>query len=235
MTAFNQGITSIVDEVINEYGKAMGKLIPVPVSAQEVLTSMLVDNDEYEFLKRAKSLGLRSPTYTSWVSVQVHDLCSIQLNGDLLNVPLPAQFHKRTMQLSSDKLAALKEFCERKMALSDHWTNTRMLFRYLNETCKSPQQVRYVMPSVVGLLSYDRRTRPLATKLTPIPTLRTKPVVHASMRPIIEASNRLISQAKLIIDSKAPTSPEYQNLSVNIQGMITCPWHDEMTASRVQV
>lgn len=235
MSAFNQSVMSILDDVIVEYAKAMGKLFPVPVSAREILTSMLVDEHEMEFLKRAKSLGLRSPNYSSWVSVQVHDMCSVNLDGTLLDVPLPAHFHKRTMQLTPDKLEALKAFCERKMALSDHWTNLRMLLRYLNDTCKSPQQVRYVMPSVVGLLSHDRRTKQLATKLTPMPTLRSKPTVHASMRPIIEASNRLISQAKLICDSKAPTDPEHVHLSVSVQGGVICPWESEMTVSRVQV
>ena len=141
----------------------------------------------------------------------------------------------RTMQLTPDKLEALKAFCERKMALSDHWTNLRMLLRHLDYTCKSPQQVRYVMPSVVGLLSHDHRTKQLATKLTPMPTLRSKPTVHASMRPIIEASNRLISQAKLICDSKAPTDPEHVHLSVSVQGGVICPWESEITVSRVQV
>ncbi len=237
MTAFNQGVSSLVNEVISLYAKDMGKLITTEVTALEIVNSLFENEDELAFLKRAKELGLRSTNYSSYINIQTHDLCSIMVNTDVVGVPLPRNFEKRKMQLSDDRLALLKTYCERKLALSDHWTNVSLLFRYLNDTCSSAQQVRYIMPSVVGLLSYDKRTRGLASKLTPLPKLRAKPTIYPEMRPIIETSNRLIAQAKLIkndtvVDQRA--SDPYE-LKVHMNGYVSAGWNSEVTVSRVQL
>lgn len=234
MSAFNQGVSSIINEVINMHARDMGKLITTEVTALEIVNSLFESEDELAFLKRAKEIGLRSPNYSSYINVQVHDLCSIMVNTDVVGVPLPRGFEKRQMKLPDDRLALLKAYCERKLALSDHWSNVSMLFRYLNDTCSSAQQVRYIMPSVVGLLSYDKRTRSLASKLTPLPKLRSKPTIYPEMRPVIETSNRLIAQAKLIKTDVERGSDPYE-LKVHMGGYIMCGWNTEVTVSRIQL
>lgn len=234
MSAFNQGVSSIINEVINLHARDMGKLITTEVTALEIVNSLFANEDELAFLKRAKEIGLRSTNYSSYINVQVHDLCSIMINTDVVGVPLPRGFEKRQMKLPDDRLALLKAYCERKLALSDHWSNVSMLFRYLNDTCSSAQQVRYIMPSVVGLLSYDKRTRSLASKLTPLPKLRSKPTIYPEMRPIIETSNRLIAQAKLIKTDVERGSDPYE-LKVSMNGYVMCGWNSEITVSRIQL
>lgn len=235
-TAFSDGMYHEIMRTVHTMAARMGRLITCPVPARDILMTMIKDEEELAFMQRAHAAGMRDGQYATYFTFPLNDLLHIQLDAAWIGgVTLPSHFTRRQPNLSPDQTAALTDYAERKRALSDHWTNLSILLQHLQSHCTSPQQVRYVLPCLIGIMSNSDspHVRKLASKLTPTPIIRNRPTIYPEMRPIIEASNRLVSQAILLKDATLPDDNHVP--IVRVQGRVICSWSDDVSVPRVQV
>ena len=199
-TAFTSATMVMIDNTISALSSAMGSLIKCPVTADDIIDVMIPAEDKL-ILEQAARLGLRSGVYHSMVYMKLNDYCTLHINLTNAGFPLPKYLdgkYVNAIRLPDQMQAEIDDYALKKRAMSDHWTQVRALVGFLDDTCTSPQQVRYLLPCIIGLLSHSIQTAPLAKRLTGIPTLRNKPVVSPSVRDAIAAVQRTVTQALLI-------------------------------------
>jgi hypothetical protein len=207
-TAFSGAIMSVLDDTINKLHRSMAYLIKPALTNKEI-AAHLIKKEDLPLLIRAKELGLRSGVYRDAVGLKIHDLVTVNVDMSSLDLPLPKYVDNsvtKDIELPDNIKEQLAVFASKRLAVSEHWTKVRALVGHLDDNCTSPQQVRYLLPCIIGLLAYDSKTAPLARRITPMPHLRTPPSVSPSVRDAIAEVQRTVTQA-LLIPKDLP--PEY--------------------------
>jgi hypothetical protein len=199
---------TILDATIGNLHKSMAHLIKSPLTNKEIAIH-LIKQEDMPLLIRAKELGLRSGVYRDTVGLKIHDLVTVNIDMSVLDIPLPKYVDNGVMkdiELPDNVKELLAAFASKRLAMSEHWTKVRALVGYLDDNCTSPQQVRYLLPCIIGLLAYDPKTAPLARRITPMPHLRIPPSVSPNVREAIFEVQRTVTQA-LLVPKDLP--PEY--------------------------
>jgi uncharacterized protein YqgV (UPF0045/DUF77 family) len=216
-TAFSSAIMNVMDESIGKLHHAMTNLIKCPLTNRDVATHLL-HPDDLPILQRAQEFGLRSGVWRDKITLKLDSVTSVNIDMSSLKLPLPAYVaNGNHVPLPEHILQVLADTAAKKLAMSDHWTKVRALVGHLDDTCTSPQQVRYLLPCMVGLLSYDHRTAPLARRLTPMPHLRVVPTVSPAVRGAIADVQRVITQA-LLIPKDIP--PQLDKIEFTFEGTV---------------
>lgn len=234
-TAFTTSTMVIVDNSIGSLSRAMGSLIKCPITVADIVKE-LIPADDVALLKQASRLGLRSGVYHSMVHMKLNEFCSLHINLEGVGFPLPKYLDGKYLsgiKLPDQMQAELGDYALKKRAMSDHWTQVRSLISFLDDTCTSPQQVRYLLPSIIGVLAYATQTTPLAKRLTNIPTIRNKPHVSPAVREAIASVQRTVTQALLL--PKDMVVPD-KSLDITFSGYVSYDeWKPGYRMQRVNV
>jgi hypothetical protein len=207
-TAFSRAIMTVLDATINTLHHSMAQLIKSPLTNKEIAVH-LIKKEDMPLLIRAKELGLRSGVWRDVAGLKIHDIVTVNIDMSVLDIPLPKYVDNGVMkdiELPDNIKELLATFASKRLAVSEHWTKVRALVGHLDDNCMSPQQVRYLLPCVIGLLAYDSKTAPLARRITPMPHLRNPPSVSPNVRDAIAEVQRTVTQG-LLIPKNLP--PEY--------------------------
>jgi hypothetical protein len=207
-TAFSGAIMTVLDNSINMLHRSMSHLIKSPLTNKEIATH-LIKKEDMPLLMRAKELGLRSGVYRDAVGLKIHDNVTVNIDMSSLDVPLPKYVDNgvtKDIELPDHIKEQLAVFASKRLAVSEQWTKVRALVGHLDDNCTSPQQVRYLLPCIIGLLAYDLKTAHLARRITPMPNLRIPPSVEPNIREAIAEVQRTVTQG-LLIPKDLP--PEY--------------------------
>lgn len=207
-TAFSAATMTILDATIGKLHHSMAHLIKSPLTNKEIAVH-LIKKEDMPLLLRAKELGLRSGVWRDVAGLKIHDLVTVNIDMSVLDLPLPKYVDNgvvKDIELPDNIKELLAAFASKRLEMSEQWTKVRALVGYLDDNCTSPQQVRYLLPCIIGLLAYDSKTAPLARRITPMPHLRISPSVSPNVREAIFEVQRTVTQA-LLIPKDLP--PEY--------------------------
>lgn len=161
------------------------------------LFELLVSPEDRAVLKRAKELGLRSPSY--------HSVVTLRVGPHTVNVdcekcgPLPHDLTGKKYDLNPSWpfAQAVTDWAYELGSLYEEFDEGDQILALLHDKCSSPKQVRYLLPAIVTLLSIGE-CEELASKLSTTPTVRGLPALPPGVRQAIMNYNSLIAKASLL-------------------------------------
>ncbi len=207
----------------------MASLHECSIDRQEVYNTIIPEEDRF-VLKRARELGMRSKTYHSSVTFK-HETGLYNINLDSIGlVPVPL-VEKQQPLLSLPFAEPMIEWGKQMHEVAVKFTLGRELLELLNNLCKSPKQVRYLLPGIVVLLKTAGHEE-LAAKLGGEKLTRSAPSLPVGVRPYLAEYNALLSKVSLLPKGLEDRSFPADQPRYNNNTELLVPW-TERTVSLV--
>lgn len=115
-------------------------------------------------------------------------------------------------------LAVELERCSREYAdVAIEWGLVKTVFKYLNKHCKTVAQVRYLWPSVLGIMSVKDDLDGLRRELTPLMVPRNLPSLPQEVRALCRQTSAIVATALLLPPlEEEPTAPKDVAITFNV-------------------
>lgn len=204
----------------------MASIYDFRLDRQQVYDTIIPEDDR-TILKRAAQLGLRGPTYHSYVQFKHEDMA---FRIDLDNIGLlPKSLAERTTELPMEYEFApdLVAWGKNVRDVVHAFIKGRAVLEALFDTCKTAKQVRYFLPGIVVLARTGGYTE-LADRLADTSIIRNPPSLPVGMRPYVAEYNALISKASLIPANVSSRLHPVDKPYITVNSGVLCPWKDEV-------
>lgn len=205
MTALSGAAFQCARRALDDLNCRMYDLYSLDVTPNEVFEYMIPEEDRV-ILQAAKRLGLRTGHYSTSVSIHVGD-ARMAFDVGKIDMPMPTDFIQKTHQLdpAAPYYERIVDYVTKMKTVAEQFATARAVFDMLNDTCRSPKQVRFFMPSIVPLLKIGKADE-LANDLATTPIVRNAPNLPYGSRQALVDTNALIAKATLL-----PQKDRYTN------------------------
>lgn len=181
------------------YGR-MRSLVTLRVDPREAYNLCVLEEDR-TVMRRAYDLGMRSMGHRLHVNYKGDEfeaaIPAYPIEGAALLPPYVNELYVRDRLQGTQLATDLETTVERLIPIAKSWTVVQHLVQMLTRRCKSPKQLRYLMPGCVQLLVAAKEHKRADALRDPV-SLNSHPALPpGTIQALIEA-NQLIARAALI-------------------------------------
>lgn len=198
MTALSNAAYNCARRALDDLNCRMYDLYSLDVTPGEIFGFMVSDEDKAT-LAAAKRLGLKTGYYGMSTSFKVWEGCTLSFDMSSIGLPLPTDLLQKKYELdpAAPYHERIVEYVTNMENIAEQFATARAVLEMLNDTCRSPKQLRFFMPSIVPLLKISKVDE-LANELATTPIVRNAPNLPYGSRQALVDTNALIAKATLI-------------------------------------
>lgn len=190
-----------------------------PVVTYEELLRLIAPEDHIDVLMRARQIG----DIGSYVGNETTDRLICRHRGTNIGVrfevngPNAPIIPRRCLWLdhfpcNRDLVAALVASAKEHADVSIDWGYVKMVFKYLNQECDTPQQLRYIWPSVLGLMSLNDDLGVVRQELMHNVVPRKLPTLLPEVRALCKTTAATVTMALMLppLESEPHSIPDVE-------------------------
>ena len=215
MPAFTPKRAHIIDNTIRNLFNRVGNFFECELNPEEIKHMVVrpehiaVLDQAYDIMYGSTSAGthnfaIRIPRkdIVTGVKVTLH-------SGSGFNFLMPAYVNDDTIAQPCEARDKIERWVEERITRGIEWGRVVEVFRYLQERCTSPQQLRFYFPGIVTLLvnTGDDKLEKIGAKLRSARTPSEFLTLNREAKEYITAANATLATAQLFLQSPTPARP----------------------------
>lgn len=218
MPAFTPKRASQIDQTIRSLFGRVQKFFQCELNPDDV-KRMVILPEHMEVLDHAYTIlygaNERGGSHNFQVRIPWKDVvtgCKVTLNSQRgFNFLLPNYVDdEHFIPPACETRTKIEEWAKERIAHGIEWGRVVEVFRYLQERCTTPQQLRFYFPGIVTLLvnTGDAKLEKLGSKLRSARTPTEFLSLNRETKEYITAANATLATAQLFLQSPQPATPD---------------------------
>lgn len=204
--AFKSIVSERIENVIERLFQRSKRTLSVPKVTYKEMLNLIAPEDHHDVLMRARGIcslgfggGINESAPINIIKHRGVDVSvEFQLNTRTGPVMPNHTLWLNHFPINSDLALRLEKAACEYADVSINWGMVKMVFKYLNKHCQTAQQMRYLWPSVLGLMSLDDDLDDIRAELTPNPVPRNLPSLPLTVRNAMRYASATVAMALLL-------------------------------------
>lgn len=219
MTAFDKAISlAVQDKIKGTYAHVRRIILPVPQMTVDQFIELFVEPEDVEFVRRGREVLILSTYDARHLSVLIHGTSgSVSFtvpSNSRSSLAMPRRI--KTPPADNPLWGGLVEYYHKYDEFAREWVEVMDVFKYLNETCTNPMQVRYMWPTILAFLEDDAKSDLIGSKVP-----RSLPSIPVEMRQSMRNTATTVAMAGMLAGQPAAPVERNDELIVSINSPIT--------------
>lgn len=216
-TAFNDINTKAIEEAILRLSRRVKCTLSTPTLSYKEMLTLIAPTDQVEFLLHVREIADIGPyaardtdamLFTVFQKKEVR--IEFGVSGDEGSPVMPRRPWIRNISETTSLITALNKSAHDFAGVAIEWGHVMTVFRVLNTICKTPAQVRYLWPSIVGIMSVNQDLDDARESIAVHTVPRTLPKIGLRLRKLCRDTSGIVATALLLprLENEAYVVPD---------------------------